>query len=253
MSIKIQLNQPCSENWETFSKVSDTTRFCGACQHNVVDFSDWSDQEIKEYFLASTGRVCGRFSTHQLNRPLVPERAPRFTFSRLAAAWIGGGVSLLGIQAHAQHQVPVEIVQELPSDTAREAVAATLQETHLKFKGKAMDDNGCAIVAEVSIVGTDWSTTTDEEGNYELTIDKRLIQTEDIRLKAMSNLGRVDLEQFVTSEVAKSSEHVVDFYLRELRLGGAYYIIAKPVIVGPLKGKWLKAKYTVQKWFTRNK
>ena len=77
MSKKIQLTipKPCHENWDTMTP-EDKGRFCGSCQKQVVDFSVMSDRQIAEFFKKpSTGSVCGRFMTDQLDREIaVPKK-----------------------------------------------------------------------------------------------------------------------------------------------------------------------------------
>ncbi|MBL0155069.1 MAG: carboxypeptidase-like regulatory domain-containing protein [Chitinophagaceae bacterium] len=72
MARKIQLNisEPCHENWEAMTP-DDKGRFCASCQKQVVDFSVMSDREIAQFFKKpSTGSVCGRFMSDQLDRPI---------------------------------------------------------------------------------------------------------------------------------------------------------------------------------------
>jgi len=77
MSKKIQLTiaEPCHENWEGMSPV-EKGRFCGSCQKQVVDFSNMSDRQVAEFFKKpSTGSVCGRFMTDQLDRTIeIPKK-----------------------------------------------------------------------------------------------------------------------------------------------------------------------------------
>ena len=77
MSKKIQLTiaEPCHENWDGMSPV-EKGRFCGSCQKQVVDFSDMSDRQVAEFFKKpSTGSVCGRFMTDQLDRAIeIPKK-----------------------------------------------------------------------------------------------------------------------------------------------------------------------------------
>lgn len=72
MASKIQLSisEPCHENWEAMTP-DDKGRFCASCQKQVVDFSVMSDRQIAEFFKKpSTGSVCGRFMSDQLERPI---------------------------------------------------------------------------------------------------------------------------------------------------------------------------------------
>jgi TonB-dependent SusC/RagA subfamily outer membrane receptor len=51
-------------------------KFCGSCQKQVVDFSNMSDRQVAEFFKKpSTGSVCGRFMTDQLDRDIeIPRK-----------------------------------------------------------------------------------------------------------------------------------------------------------------------------------
>ncbi len=76
MSKKIQLSIPipCHENWDNMSPVQKG-KFCGSCQKQVIDFSNMSDREVAQFFKKpSTGSVCGRFMTDQLERDLEISR-----------------------------------------------------------------------------------------------------------------------------------------------------------------------------------
>lgn len=84
MAKKIQLSipKPCHENWDNMSPV-EQGKFCGSCQKQVVDFSNMSDRQVAEFFKKpSTGSVCGRFMTDQLDREMeIPKkRIPWFKY-----------------------------------------------------------------------------------------------------------------------------------------------------------------------------
>lgn len=81
-NIQLHIPEPCHENWDQMSPV-DKGRFCGSCQKQVVDFSGMSDRQIAEFFKRpSTGSVCGRFMTDQLDREIsIPKkRIPWFRY-----------------------------------------------------------------------------------------------------------------------------------------------------------------------------
>lgn len=104
MSKKIQLSipKPCHEDWNVMTPV-EKGKFCGSCQKEVVDFSTMSDRDIAQFFKKpSTGSVCGRFMTDQLDRSLeIPRKRipwlkyffqvflPAFFISKASAQKIG--------------------------------------------------------------------------------------------------------------------------------------------------------------------
>lgn len=84
MPKKLQLSipKPCHENWDAMTPVQQG-KFCGSCQKQVVDFSNMSDRQVAEFFKKpSTGSVCGRFMTDQLDRDIdIPKkRIPWFKY-----------------------------------------------------------------------------------------------------------------------------------------------------------------------------
>ena len=66
--MKISINQPCHQNWDKM-KPNDKGAFCLNCKKNVIDFSNRTTAEVKDFFmeLPSTENVCGRFRETQLH------------------------------------------------------------------------------------------------------------------------------------------------------------------------------------------
>src|SRR5690349_7497340 len=98
--LQLTIPEPCHEGWENITP-SEKGRFCDSCQKQVVDFSEMSDRQIAEFFKKpSTGSVCGRFMTDQLEREIeIPcKRIPwiRYFFQFALPAF------LLSIKASAQ-------------------------------------------------------------------------------------------------------------------------------------------------------
>lgn len=110
MSKKIQLSipKPCHEDWDVMTPV-EKGRFCGSCQKQVVDFSNMSDRQVAEFFKKpSTGSVCGRFMTDQLQREIeIPKkRIPwlKYFFGIALPAFL---VSLKASSARTQGKVKI--------------------------------------------------------------------------------------------------------------------------------------------------
>ena len=73
--LQLQIPTPCHENWDAMTPV-EKGRYCGSCEKHVMDFSRLSDREIAQFFKKpSTGSICGRFSTDQLDRAIdIPKK-----------------------------------------------------------------------------------------------------------------------------------------------------------------------------------
>ena len=47
--MKIEINKPCHENWDAMTP-NEKGAFCSLCKKNVVDFSQKTLSEIKDFF-----------------------------------------------------------------------------------------------------------------------------------------------------------------------------------------------------------
>lgn len=68
----IRLNNPCQQKW-TGMQESSMGRFCSECQKEVIDFTQFTNAELIDYF--TTNKIkegCGRFLTSQLNTVKIP-------------------------------------------------------------------------------------------------------------------------------------------------------------------------------------
>src|SRR5690606_14962677 len=103
---------------------ADKGRHCDVCSKNVIDFSAMSDHDIAQFFKKpSTGSVCGRFTTNQLDREIrvSKKRIPwlRYFFQILIPALLFSRASGQNIKPPKMDRVsgndtiPVKAGQEL--------------------------------------------------------------------------------------------------------------------------------------------
>ena len=148
-------------------------RHCAACQQTVVDFSQKTDAEILAYFQqAGKNQGCGRFRTTQLARPLaLPDASAtgrwRAWLAALATVW-----SLrLGVRQEAQAQLarPAIAVSTSPEPTASAALAPAAS---IRITGVVVDSASHEKMPGVTVVlqGTSLGTSSDENGQFSLTI-----------------------------------------------------------------------------------
>ncbi|RAJ85848.1 hypothetical protein CLV59_102554 [Chitinophaga dinghuensis] len=69
----LSIPSPCKESWDEMVAVTDG-RFCKSCQRTVMDFTQFTDEQLLAYFKGQKGAVCGRLRSEQLKRYLLPMR-----------------------------------------------------------------------------------------------------------------------------------------------------------------------------------
>lgn len=165
-SLHIKLPEPCREDWNRMTP-TDEGRFCGACQHDLVDFTQMSDEELIRFFLNHRGKVCGRFSTTQLDRSITrPEKHLRLIPTRFARRVAAAAIFIQSLAHHAYAQIgrqKTEIVarNHQTNKKVSRIIKGIVQDYH---NNKAVDS------VVVSILGTNISNKVDKHGRFQLQL-----------------------------------------------------------------------------------
>jgi len=80
--IQLDVNTPCHEDWNQMTD-SEKGKFCNSCQKDVIDFTGMNDAQLIAFFRKpTTGSVCGRFMSDQLQRDIIlpKKRIPWFKY-----------------------------------------------------------------------------------------------------------------------------------------------------------------------------
>ena len=197
MSKKIQLSihEPCHENWDAMTPV-DKGKFCGSCQKQVVDFSNMTDSQVAQFFKKpSTGSICGRFMSDQLDRDIMipKKRLPwfKYFFQILLPAFFitKAGAQKIGkvsarpetrdtTRTNINHEmrtlglIAPRILPECKTDTNLLTVKGEIdvRDRPAPITGIIMDEKGNIINgASIAIKGTYNSTVSRKDGSYKLT------------------------------------------------------------------------------------
>lgn len=152
--------------------VAEKSRHCAACDRVLIDFSSMSDLELGNYLRRHPGKLCGRFSSRQLDRHLALGGPRRIGGLRAAAAAAG---LLLTLPASAQQMQPVPTEQLAPpaGNKAVPAAGETKEQglSWVTITGLITDENGEPLIgASILVKGTTTGTVADLEGNYELKV-----------------------------------------------------------------------------------
>lgn len=171
-TVRIQIDQPCHENWQAMTP-SEMGRFCKACQKQVVDFSIMTDKEILDYISTATSSICANATSDQLNRDIkVPGTKKRYT---LAYVWNLLLAAFLIMRADAQVtpvKKPVTTTQA-PDDIFVGTIGVRTHAVRTEINGTVNDSTNGAPLPGVSVTikGTNRGVATDSLGKFKLLLD----------------------------------------------------------------------------------
>jgi hypothetical protein len=209
--IVLTVPQPCHENWKTMTS-DEKGRFCGACQKTVIDFSQFSDRQLAEFFKKPVDTVCGRFYPDQLERVLtVPKkRIPwvKYFFTISLPAF------LLTLKAGAQNNTrTLGKVAVCVKPTGKDSLVVPEKIPATKtIKGRIINEKGepvgyASIIIEESLRG--W--ITNEAGEFEI---KDVTAAE-----ASVKISAVGFEQKIFSMAELSAGKPVTIHLSAVTMG----------------------------------
>jgi hypothetical protein len=155
---------------------TDRGQFCELCQREVIDFSRWSDAQIRAYLRQHAGRVCGKLRPGQLQRPLQQASSGR------AYAWLLGLLALGTSPAVAQDGPPPSTVQVAPTAKAKASSLARSQAPtdSRMLQGQIVDETDQPAAYPVVIVaGTQIGTYGAADGTFRLMLPTDRFPTTD--------------------------------------------------------------------------
>ena len=140
--MQISINKPCHENWDKMTP-NDKGAFCLSCQKNVVDFSNKTVAQIKDFFSkkTDTASVCGRFEEDQLTEMSFDHFFAQFRswkyfqkFALIAFFVFGFNLFTNAQTGGNTKHVKMGKVMYVPSDTTKKCVKDTTQKAPVKGK-----------------------------------------------------------------------------------------------------------------------
>jgi hypothetical protein len=137
-NIQLRIPEPCHQDWHTMLP-EEKGRFCSSCSKTVVDFSLMSDKEVLAHLGGAGGHTCGRFTSDQLNRNLMPPPERKMgwpAFWQLALATL-----LVSARAEAQMGKPKLVVHQTDKQPKPQRQLPALASDEVVLRGP----NGLAI------------------------------------------------------------------------------------------------------------
>ncbi len=277
MSPKLHLKvaEPCHENWNEMSPTGQG-RYCGSCQKQVVDFSGMDDAQLVQFFKKpSTGSICGRFMSEQLERDLVIPRKRLNWFKYFLSLAIPAffvmkssgqrTVGKIAVDSRDTSRIPIDreirtlgmvlptTIKPVCEDSTTKPRITNKKVDHIKVQGKIVDEEGKAIPgASVMITESGKILEADNEGRFSFISDKNnlvefLVTSTGFQPQpyiypfALQYSSEVDITVQMKKQLLELEEVVVSGIIcrRQARyvLGGATIIVGEEVKPDSVKSK----------------
>ncbi|MGM9478567.1 carboxypeptidase-like regulatory domain-containing protein [Pedobacter sp. GSP4] len=175
-SFKLQIPKPCQEQWYNMQEDLQG-RFCNSCQKSLIDFTGFSDAELKDWFMKNQGKSCGRFKPEQLDRLIHIKPRYSITDKFRPSLIMASLLTFLSFPKLSSANIPhlYPMVQLDEGKFFKNDVLDTLDEGFVILKGKVTDrgDKLPIIGASIMVKGSKITTFTDRNGYFELKLNKK--------------------------------------------------------------------------------
>ncbi|WP_282112795.1 carboxypeptidase-like regulatory domain-containing protein [Maribacter stanieri] len=169
-SLTIDVKEPCKENFANFNK-TDKGGFCASCQKEVIDFTNFSDQELVRYLNSTSKKTCGKFKSSQLKSY---ETNTHYTMNNsILTKGIGMmGLSLLALcttEVKAQETANIEPPIEVVSNQQENVMGMMVKYQEKYTLGGTILDEANEPLPGVNVIlkGTTVGIQTDFDGKFE--------------------------------------------------------------------------------------
>ncbi|WP_333818851.1 carboxypeptidase-like regulatory domain-containing protein [Ohtaekwangia sp.] len=211
----LTIPQPCHEKWSNFSKTKHGG-FCSSCQKEVIDFTTWDEDRIKEYFVKHSN-TCGRFRSNQLKE-----------YTSTTPSWMPGpifGIFLMFLanpsNALPPAAPPIHSERTLFPENDQHLQIDTIGVRVIKGTVRAASDTSLMPGVNVVLKGTSHTTVTDHEGKFTLSIPDG-VYSDTIEFLFIG---------YVNSEINLSQTTSFDVVMHEDVVGFSYPVTAGGVCV----------------------
>src|SRR5690606_11654225 len=204
----LNIKNHCNEKWSEMQP-QNKGRYCMQCSREVVDFTKLDNKEIGLIIEQSKGRICGRMSVSQLDRPIeIPSKKNRSKLLKLLTA-----IFLIGSTGSV-------FATNLPSTTNNFNVSKNesnykrinLKQFSLKdtIKGQVLSEFEEPLEAIIYVKELDLMLETDLEGKFLITLPKNFLSN------YLSLMIEGAYHELIETRIYRNEFHVIKkFYLEE--------------------------------------
>lgn len=210
-AIIVNIQNPCDEKWNKMQP-HDRGKFCMQCSKEVIDFTKFDNSEIIKIIEQSKGRICGRMSVSQLDRPIeIQSKKNRSKlYKALTAIFLIGSTgsvfatplpstsSDLNVSKNESNYKRINLKQ-IKKDSLKDTI-----------KGQVLTELGEPLEASIYVKELDLIFESDLEGNFQILIPKNF------SLDYLSLTIEGSYHEFIETRIYKNDFHSVSkFYLKE--------------------------------------
>ena len=165
--MNLAIPQPCKENWDRMT-MGQKGKFCISCQKNVFDFTTSTDREIIKAYNQNP-KLCGRFTSAQLNRDLVLPKEKNSLWMIIFASII----TFLGVGNQAASAREIVKTEQTDKKLIPDSTSIKPKKEIKKYTGIVYDENNTSLPGVyISIKGTKIKTSSDFSGNFSIKAKK---------------------------------------------------------------------------------
>jgi hypothetical protein len=240
-NVLLTIPHACHEDWQKMT-AAEKGRYCMSCRKHVIDFTDMSDREIVNHISRSSGGVCGRLHTHQLNRKMRVRKESRLPWLKYFFQFTLPAF-FISMKAEAQDcKKPVigQAIVRPQKDVTAQLPELIVDEDLWTIRGRIVDESGTPLAgAYVVEKGTSHATVTNANGFYKLLFydDKDVVlsvsyvgyEVFEMRTKPARNMPATDIKMTML-KAQVLGELIVTGYVRPKPIKRSPLEIARSII-----------------------
>lgn len=168
----IQITSPCNESWNEMT-TNSLGKYCDNCAKNVIDFQDFSDDEMVRFLNKSKSPVCGRIANHRLNKEIeINDSRKNYRFSILVASLVLVASNGVFSQIYVDKVITEQSTVEQVVDTSKQDTIPSKRVSNI-LRGKVIDAEFKENLAFVNVYYKDrkLGINTDFDGKFSLVFD----------------------------------------------------------------------------------
>lgn len=171
MRYEIRIPEPCNEKWSEMTQ-TEKGAFCSNCKKEVIDYTNTSTYQLAK-LLDKEEKLCGKFRSDQLSvefSSVKKQRIPKTNYLLGLSMLFSIATPIFGQNKSA------EIFNiEQSKQVEKDSISTKKQTDSIQINGSVFDENNAVIGATIIVKGTSYSTVSDFDGNFLLTIDRKEI------------------------------------------------------------------------------